>query len=135
MPESVILIADPQREQRDRLALSLMTTGLAARVLPSENGRRLITEYARALRREDSVVAIVLEVSLPIVGGKTASIAMRCLEQAFEQPPAPILFHSDKPEDANLQRVMAYVKRSRFLPRGEALQIAEVVQALQEMLR
>ncbi|MBM4319912.1 MAG: response regulator transcription factor [Deltaproteobacteria bacterium] len=133
MAESMILVADARQEQRDQLAAALVRAGLTERIVSSESGRRLITDYVRALQRGEAVRAIVLDLNLSVLGGKTCSIAVRCIEQAFEQPPVPILFLSAKELDANLKRVMTYVKSSGFLQHQSA-DASVVVEALRGIL-
>jgi hypothetical protein len=85
------------------------------------------------MQRGDTIRAVVMEVNLSIVGGKTCSIAIRSVEQAFAAPMVPILFLSPKEADGNLKRVMAYVKSSRCLAYGEIPDGEQVVTLLREM--
>lgn len=135
MSETLILVADTKQEHRDQVATALARAGLAERVIPSDSGRRLITDYTRALQRGEQVLAVILDVNLSVLGGKTCSIAIRCIEQAYDHPPVPIIYLSAKEADANLKRVMAYVKTTGFVQSGPtAADGTAIVEALRGML-
>ncbi len=134
MAESLILVANGQQERRDAVATALVVAGLAQQVLPCDSGRRLVTEFTRALQRGAQVVAVVLEVQLPIVGGKTASIALRCVEQAFATQRAPLLFLAEDGPDANLVRVLDHLKDAHFLAVGPSAPPDAVVRRVSELL-
>ncbi len=120
MAQTLILVADGKAERRDSVATTLVAAGFAQRVQPCESGRRLVTEFARALRAGNQVGAVVLDVQLPVVGGKTCSIALRCIERAFSVASTPLVFHAQAPADANLKRVLDYVGAAVFVCRQEA---------------
>lgn len=135
MAETLILVADGKAERRDGVATTLVAAGFARRVQPCESGRRLVTEYTRALRAGSDVRAVVVDVQMPVVGGKTCSIAIRCIEKAFDGARVPLVFHGRGAADANLQRVLDYVGAAVFVSRDAAADLpGAVVQELRKLV-
>ena len=77
-----------------------------------------MTAFARALRENETVAAVVMETQLAAGGGKSSAIAIRAVERAFSADPAGIVFHTVAPSDENLERVMKWLKRSVHCPRS-----------------
>ena len=134
MTESLILVADGSKKRREQAVSLLSDARLAGRVIACNSGRRLVTEYTRALQRGAQVRAVWMELSLPIVGGKTASIALRCIEKALGGSRVPILFLSDSALDAKLKRVLDYIKHAQLLSRSDGGSMEGAISKLREMI-
>ena len=58
---------------------------------------------------------------MPILNGIHTAVAIRALEDAFGQSPAPIVFMTGVELDANLQKVVRYVAPAVYVGKGDAL--------------
>ncbi len=133
MPETILLVAIADRARRDAVATGLI--GRADRVVPCENGRKLVTAMTRALAQKAKVAGVVMDVTLPIIGGKTSSIALRYVEKAFGAGRAPIVFLSPTPPDQNLGKVVAYLKRAEVLVGAEPPDPSTLAKKLEELAK
>ena len=133
----VLLVADGDAAGLQALTAGLAGAGVADSVLPCDTGRKLVSEYTRALRGGSEVVGVVLDTRLPAGGGKSSAIALRAIEKAFGVRPVGFVFHTAAPRDENLERVLAYLGRSAYRQRGAdpggPQAVAEVVAGLQEV--
>ena len=136
-PVKSILIADDSLMIRELISDVLTTKKLTKKVVASKDGADFITLFSKAISQKDPFSLVVLDVSMPILSGINAAIAMRAIEKALNTNPTPILFFTAYKCDDNFKKVLSYCKPAKYVNKGVsstpdqlASRIAQVLERL-----
>lgn len=113
-----IIIADDSPLIRELLKDTFQTSNMTEDIVQCKDGGDFITSYTNNLKDKHPVSLVILDVSMPILNGVNAAIAMRSIEKGFQTPPTPILFFTAQKCDENFQKVLNYCKPCQYVNKG-----------------
>lgn len=117
-PANIAIVADDSPMIRELLKDVLVAGSLVDKVIGCSDGVDFITTYTAKLKEADPVSLVILDVSMPLLNGVSAAMAMRAIEKGFKHRPAPILFFTAHKCDENFQKVLKYCMPSQYVNKG-----------------
>lgn len=118
IPAESILLSDDSAMVRELITDMLKENGLAKEVVASRDGADFITLFVRKIGEKAPISLAILDVSMPILNGINAAIAMRAIEKALKMKPIPILFFTAQKCDENFKKVLAYCSPALYVNKG-----------------
>lgn len=115
---NLVIVADDSLMIREILKDVFISGSLANEVIGCKDGYDFLSAYARKMKEHKSVSLVVLDVTMPILNGVNAAIAIRALEKGLELQPVPILFFTGQKCDENFQKVLDYCKPAQYVNKG-----------------
>ena len=128
MSKPTLLMAFTRRNLASVLASSM-------KVDQVKDGRKLIASFTRMCRSNTPPVAVVLDLTLPIVGGKSSSMALRAIEDALGCGRVPIIFLSSEPKSGLLDRLINFLGDSYYLQYDRSWNEAQIAAAVLDNLQ
>ena len=118
IPAKSILISDDSAMVRELITDMLKENGLTKEVIASKDGSDFITLFVRKISEKSPFSLVILDVSMPILNGVNAAIAMRAIEKALKMKSTPVLFFTAQKCDENFKKVLAYCKPALYVNKG-----------------
>jgi len=135
---NIVIIADDSPMIREMLKDVFISGSLAGEVIGCKDGYDFISTYVKKLKEGKTVSLVVLDVSMPILNGVNAAIAMRATEKDDIRA-VPILFFTAQKCDENFQKVLDYCKPAQYVNKGVSstpeLLASRVTQVVKMLLR
>ncbi len=118
IPAKSILISDDSAMVRELITDMLKENGLTKDVIASKDGSDFITLFVKKISKKTPFSLVILDVSMPILNGVNAAIAMRAIEKALKMKSTPVLFFTAQKCDENFKKVLAYCKPALYVNKG-----------------
>lgn len=139
IPAKSILISDDSAMVRELITDMLKENGLTKEVIASKDGSDFITLFVRKISEKSPFSLVILDVSMPILNGVNAAIAMRAIEKALKMKSTPVLFFTAQKCDENFKKVLAYCKPALYVNKGVSstpdLLASRVSQVISKLLK
>ncbi|MBE9504697.1 MAG: response regulator [Proteobacteria bacterium] len=118
IPAKSILISDDSAMVRELITDMLKENGLTKDVIASKDGSDFITLFVKKISKKTPFSLVILDVSMPILNGVNAAIAMRAIEKALKMKSTPVLFFTAQKCDENFKKVLTYCKPALYVNKG-----------------
>jgi len=130
-----VIIAEDSKALVNRIAQILEEKRIAEWVTKCEDGSEFLTRLVEHFQQKRPVNLVILDVTMPIINGVNAAIAMRAIERGYEQKkPIPILFFTAKQCDDTFKKVLGYTKPAKYINKGTGASPEEFADRLYQVL-
>ncbi len=115
-----VLVAEDSRLLQEISRDAILEHKIAKDVVVCSHGGEMVESYAKALRERKPFNLMVVDINMPVLGGLSASVAIRAMERGLHiSPPVPILFFTVSQLTEEMRRFFLLVKPAVYLYKGE----------------
>jgi len=130
-----VLIAEDSKALINRIAQILEDRRIAEWVTKCEDGSEFLTRLVEQFQQKRPVSLVILDVTMPVVNGVNAAIAMRAIEKGYDlKKPIPILFFTAKQCDETFKKVLSYTTPAKYINKGTGTSPDEFADRLLQVL-
>lgn len=116
---SCILTAEDTPLLRKRIAEMLKARSITRNVISSQNGEDFLTAAVGRMKSDEPVSLAILDVTMPVLNGINAAIALRSVERALKhREMVPIIFFTANKCDATFKKVLTYLTPAVYINKG-----------------
>lgn len=125
-----ILVAEDSKLMRDIAGDTISNMNVAKEVIFCSNGAELIEKYARFIKEKKNCDLLIIDINMPVLGGLSASVAIRFFERGLDLSPTPILFFTVTEMTEEMRKFFQFVKPAVYLHKGDITSAEKLSQRL-----